>query len=86
MRTLVLPDIPDDLYRRLNDTAAAHHRSMAQEVLALLRNNLPPEPSATPKPTWEEFAADMRDFWERLPPDARTADEIIGYDEHGLPG
>ncbi len=86
MNTLLLPNIPDDLYRRLSDTAAAHHHSMAQEVLALLRDSLPPEPPATANPTWEEFAADMRDFWDRLPPDPRTADEIIGYDEHGLPG
>ena len=85
MNTLVLSDIPDDLYQRLSDTAAAHRRSVAQEVLALLRNSLPPEPRATSKPTWEEFAADMRDFWDRLPADSRTADDIIGYDEHGLP-
>ncbi|MGZ8218842.1 FitA-like ribbon-helix-helix domain-containing protein [Methylomagnum sp.] len=85
MNTLVLPDIPDDLYQRLSDTAAAHRRSVAQEVLALLRDRLPPEPPATPKPTWEEFAGEMRDFWGRLPTDPRTADEILGYDEHGLP-
>jgi plasmid stability protein len=85
MNSLVLPDIPDDLYQRLSDTAAAHRRSVAQEVLALLRDSLPPEAPAPRKPTWDEFAADMQDFWNRLPPDSRTIDEIIGYDEHGLP-
>lgn len=85
MNTLVLPDIPDDLYQRLSDIAAAHRRSVAQEVLALLRDSLPPESPAPLRPTWEEFAADMRDFWDRLPPDSRSTDEIIGYDEHGLP-
>ncbi len=43
------------------------------------------EPSTAPKPTWGEFAAEMQEFWDRPPADERTADEIIGYDEYGLP-
>ena len=85
MATLVLSDIPDDLYQRLSETASAQQRSVQQQALALLREALPPAPPSAPKPTWEGFAAEMRNFWARLPADSRTADEIIGYDEHGLP-
>lgn len=85
MAALVLPDIPNDLYQRLNETASAQRRSVQQQALALLREALPPAPPSTPKPTWEAFAAEMRDFRDRLPADSRTTDEIIGYDEHGLP-
>ena len=81
MATLVLSDIPDDLYQRLSETASAQQRSVQQQALALLREALPPAPPSA----WEGFAAEMRNFWARLPADSRTADEIIGYDEHGLP-
>lgn len=85
MATLVLRNVPDDLYQRLKETAAEHQRSMTQEAIVMLKGALAPEPDAVPKPTWEEFAAEMKDFWDRLPADDRTPDEIIGYDENGLP-
>ena len=34
MPTLVLRNVPDDLYQRLKDTAADHRRSMTQEAIA----------------------------------------------------
>ena len=85
MATLVLRNVPDDIYHRLKKTAEEHHRSITQEAIAMLKDALACKPPTAPKPTWEEFASEMRDFWDRLPADKRTPDEIIGYDEHGLP-
>lgn len=85
MATLVLRNVPDDLYQRLKETAAEHHRSMTQEAIITLKDALVAEPQTAPTPSWEAFALEMKEFWERLPADSRTPDEIIGYDEHGLP-
>lgn len=85
MATLVLPDIPEDIYQRLNETASAQRRSVPQQALILLRESLIPETPTALKPTWADYAAEMKEFWDGLPADARTLDEIIGYDEHGLP-
>ncbi|MCX7113038.1 MAG: hypothetical protein NTX45_23565 [Proteobacteria bacterium] len=81
MATLLLRNVPDDIYHRLKKTAAEHHRSASQEAILVLKDALLYEPPTAPKPTWEEFAAEMQEFWNRLPADERTADEIIGYDE-----
>lgn len=89
MSTLVLQDIPDDLYQRLKETAAAHHRSVVQEAIITLTEALvsKPQEQAALKPTWEAYASEMKAFWGSLPADdSRTPDEIIGYDKNGLPG
>ena len=43
--TITLKGIPDDLYARLRDTAAAHHRSINSEVIACLEQALLPSKS-----------------------------------------
>jgi antitoxin VapB len=86
MATLVLRNVPDDLYQRLKETAAAHHRSMHQEAIVVLKGALVREPGVTPKPTWEEFAGQVKDLWAMPVLDHRAPDEIIGYDDNGLPG
>lgn len=89
MTTLVLPNIPDDLYQRLKETAVAHHYSVAQEVIITLTEALvsnKPQEQAAPKPNWEAYAQEMKAFWDSLPADSHTPGEIIGYDENGLPG
>lgn len=40
MPTLVLRNVPDDLYQRLKVTAADHRRSMTQEVIVSLHGAL----------------------------------------------
>ncbi|MCP5197934.1 MAG: Arc family DNA-binding protein [Gammaproteobacteria bacterium] len=85
MSTLVLRNVPDDLHHRLKEMAAAHRRSMNQEAIVLLKAALGEIPVAAPKPTWDEFAEQLRVLWEMPVLDPRTPDEIIGYDEYGLP-
>ncbi len=86
MATLVLRNVPDDLYQRLKQTAAAHHRSMNQEAIVVLKGALTQELDVTPKPTWEEFAGQVEALWAMPVLDPRAPDEIVGYDDHGLPG
>jgi len=44
MNTLVLRKVPDALYRRLKDVAAAHRCSMNQEAILALEAGLPESP------------------------------------------
>ena len=89
MVTLVLRNVPDDLYQQLKDAAAEHHRAVAQEAIAMLEGAFRPEPEITPEPrpklTWKEFSEQMKDLWSLPVVDPRTPDEIMGYDENGLP-
>ena len=59
---------------------------MNQEAIVVLKGALVREPGVTPKPTWEEFAGQMKDLWAMPVLDHRAPDEIIGYDDNGLPG
>ena len=86
MATLLLRNLPDDLYQQLKATAAEHHRSLPQEAIATLKGALATTPKAPPKPTWEQFSEQMQDLWAMPVLDPRTPDEIIGYDDNGLPG
>lgn len=86
MATLVLRNVPEDLYQRLKETATAHHRSMNQEAIVVLKGALVRESGVTPKPTWEEFAGQVKDLWAMPMLHHRAPDEIIGYDDNGLPG
>jgi plasmid stability protein len=43
MATLYVENVPDDLYEALRSRAKAHRRSIAAEVVALLKENVPTE-------------------------------------------
>ena len=43
MATLLLRNLPDDLYQRLKQRALQNHRSLGSEALALLENALAPQ-------------------------------------------
>jgi antitoxin VapB len=85
MPTLTLRDVPQALHAWLKRQASAHRRSVNQEAIALLeavRGTLPERASKL-------HADELLEIGRRcagLPElDARSADEIIGYDEHGIP-
>jgi len=85
---MTLRDIPDDLHSWLKQQAEVHHRSVNKEVIALLEK-LRGKPEATVELDAEERFAAMMEISRRcaaLPElDPRSADEIIGYDENGIP-
>jgi len=84
MPTLVLRNVPDDLYQRLKETAAEHRRSMTQEAIVSLRVVLDgareqparPDPGATLE--WLK-----KEVWTLPVLDQRGDDEILGYNAHG---
>lgn len=84
MPTLVLRNVPDDLYQRLKKTAAEHRRSMTQEAIVSLRVALdglqekPPRPD--PEVTLEWL---QHNVWSLPVLDQRSDDEILGYNENG---
>jgi len=43
MTTLTLKNIPEELHRRLRESAARHHRSLNREIIALLEEKLAPQ-------------------------------------------
>ena len=84
MANLLVQNIPDDLYVRLKQMAEKHNRSLDQEAVQCLKVGVALESSPGEKPTWEEFAAFMQDAWAMPIADARSPDEIIGYNANGL--
>ena len=85
MASMTLRDIPDDLHRWLKQQAQAHHRSINKETIAALESVRRQNSARMPKPTVEEIMAIARRLSSQPLLDSRSADEIIGYDENGIP-
>jgi plasmid stability protein len=84
MPTLVLRNVPDDLYQRLKQTAAEHRRSMTQEAIVSLRTALEGLEEPPPKPGLEETLEWLRrEVWSLPVLDERSDGEILGYNAHG---
>ncbi|MFN7738972.1 MAG: FitA-like ribbon-helix-helix domain-containing protein [Cyanobacteriota bacterium] len=86
MNTLVLRQVPDALYRRLKDVAAAHRRSMNQEAILALEAGLPQSPILQ-RPSLAESRRWLEEqIWTLTVLDNRIAEEILGYGDDGLCG
>ena len=85
MATLTLRDVPDDLHNWLKRQAETHHRSMNKEVLALLETVRSREPTSRQRMTYEEIMAISKECAALPVLDTRSEDEILGYDENGIP-
>lgn len=82
--TLTVPNLPDELHCWLSEQAANHQRSIDSEVIALL-GTLKNRKTPKPRVAAEEIIA-IAARCRALPDyDSRSADEIIGYDEAGIP-
>ena len=86
MATLTLRDVPDDLHDWLKRQAEAHHRSVNKEVLALLES-LRGQPGAawSAEERYQRLMEISRSNAELPILDTRSEDEILGYDENGVP-
>lgn len=83
MATLVLRNVPDDLYHRLKQAAAEHRRSMTQEAIVSLRVALEGHTPA-PKAGVDETLTFLERELGSLPLlDQRPDDEILGYNADG---
>lgn len=84
MPTLVLRNVPDDLYQRLKETAAEHRRSMTQEAIVSLRTALARQQEPPTKPSLEDTLQWLRrEVWSIPVLDRRSDDDILGYNAHG---
>jgi len=88
MATMTLREVPDELHSWLRQQAETHHRSVNKEVIVLLEK-LREKPDEPVELSAEERFAAMLEISRRcaaLPElDPRSADEIVGYDENGIP-
>jgi antitoxin VapB len=85
MATLTLRDVPGELHDWLKQQAEAHHRSVNKEVIAALESLRRQNPPPRTKPPVEEIMAIARRFSSLPVLDDRSDEEIIGYDENGIP-
>ena len=72
----------DQLVRRL---AALTGESMTDAVRTAVRERIEREERVRGKASFEELMALAKRIASRIDRDGRTPDEIIGYDERGLP-
>ena len=94
MTALTIRNVPTDIVDWLKDLAQQHHRSVNRQVVALFsewksRMALANEPVLTTSNN-ARFAllqSAAKDFAAvaAASPDKRTADQILGYDDLGLP-
>lgn len=85
MPTLVLRNLPDDLYRRLKEAAAEHRRSMTQGAIVSLRAGLGGIEERPRKPDLEDTLDWLRrEVWSLAILDRRRDDDMPGDDEDGL--
>ncbi len=85
MPTLVLRNVPDDLYKQLKATAAEHRRSMTQEAILSLRDALEDTRKSPPVPDLEEMLDWLRrEVWSLPVLDRRRDEDILGYNTHGI--
>ena len=84
MPTLVLRNVPDELYRQLKDTAKLHRRSMTQEAILSLHAGLTEASGPDTKPSFDETLTWLqREVWSLPVLDRRRDDDILGYNAHG---
>ena len=97
MPNLLIRDLPIDLHNWLRAQALANHRSANREAIAVLESmRRAPQASVAPSARIVDpiELARMRARVAKVqravaampsPNNALSADEILGYDEHGLP-
>jgi len=85
MPTLTVRDVPRALHAWLRRRAGAHRRSVNQEVIALLEALHETTSESTTRLDPDQLLEIGRRCAAMPELDSRSAEEVIGYDEHGLP-
>ena len=81
---MLIKKIPDELKTWIADEARRHHRSMNKEALALLETARA-QRAGRPRTDKGNIDVLLERFRDLPDLDRRTADEILGYDDNGLP-
>lgn len=87
MNTITLR-LPENLQVRLQSAAAANHRSVNKQATVLLEQALQVTPSSIntdAKTRFDSLMAIVQKARAEAVLDKRTDNEIIGYDDNGLP-
>lgn len=79
MPGLTIKNIPDELYRRLVETARTHHRSLAKEIVVALEHHV-----GRPAQDKEALLERIRAVRERYRPTISDGD-IEGWKDAGRP-
>jgi hypothetical protein len=77
--------VPDELHAWLKQQAQAHHRSVNEEAIALLDRLRDEAPATRHRATVDEIMTIAGRVARAPVVDDGSADEILGYDEDGLP-
>lgn len=85
MPTMTLRDVPDELQAWLTQQAQAHHRSVNKETITLLDRLRDEAPATRHRATVDEIMTIAGRVARAPVVDDGSADEILGYDEDGLP-
>jgi len=85
MATMTLREVPNELHSWLRQQAETHHRSVNKEVISVLESYRTQSAVPQTRPTVEEIMAIAHRFSSLPVLDDRSDDEIIGYDENGIP-
>jgi antitoxin VapB len=87
MTVMTLRDVPDDLHAWLRSRATTHGRTPDKEVIALLEEarGRTASRALTPEQRREAIERISRHCAALPELDQRSPDEILGYDENGLP-
>lgn len=81
---LTIQNLPDELHSWLKEQAAINHSSIDNEVIVLL-DSLRTGRAAKPRASLEKINEIVARCAALPDLDARSPDEIIGYDEFGIP-
>jgi plasmid stability protein len=82
--TITVRDLPDEIHHWLKAQAASHHRSVNKEVIAVL-DSARGTTARRQRISIDGVLEIARKCSTTPDLDARTADEIIGYDDSGIP-
>ena len=80
MATLYVENVPDDIYKALRKRAKAGNRSIAAEVIALLKRNIPTEADLKRRREFYDRLAELRAQPPLSPGPFPSAEEMIRED------
>lgn len=85
MPDITIRGVSDELHGWLKQQAESHHRSLNREAIALLEKIRAGAVQRRSQLSAEEIMSRARRCASLPVRDNRSAEEIIGYDENGLP-
>lgn len=80
MATLYVENVPEDVYKALRKRARENHKSIAAEVIALLKQNIPTEAELKRRREFYDRLAELRAKPPLTPGPFASAEEMIRED------